>query len=251
MEILILILVLCIGSFLNVCIYRIPREESIAFPPSHCTTCGYNLKAFDLIPVLSYLVLRGRCRKCGEKISIKYPLVEILNGILYLLIYLKFDLSLNFIAYSILASILIVISYIDLECKYIYSSTTILGAVLGVVYILTGLYTKDTTLLNNVLGGIIGYLIIYLIVVITKGMGQGDAEIAGICGLFIGIKGILVALFIAIVLGGLVATIILLFKLKDRKAEIAFGPYIAIGTMMYIVIGRELLLFYLNFFFKM
>ena len=110
------------------------------------------------------------------------------------------------------------------------------------------MYTKDTTLLNNVLGGIIGYLIIYLIVVITKGMGQGDAEIAGICGLFIGIKGILVALFIAIVLGGLVATIILLFKLKDRKAEIAFGPYIAIGTMMYIVIGRELLLFYLNFF---
>ena len=251
MGFFVLIIGLCVGSFLNVCIYRIPREESIAFPPSHCTACGYELKALDLIPVLSYLFLKGRCRKCGEKISIKYPLVEILNGIVYLLIYLRFGLSLNFIAYSILASLLIVISYIDLECKYIYSSTTILGAVLGSVYILIGLYTKDTTLLNNILGGVIGYLIIYLIVVITKGMGQGDAEIAGICGLFIGIKGILVALFISIVLGGLVASIILLFKLKDRKTEIAFGPYISIGTIVYILIGKELLSFYLDFLFKM
>lgn len=248
MEFLILIIGLCIGSFLNVCIYRIPREESIVFPPSHCTVCGYELKVLDLIPVLSYLFIKGRCRKCGEKISIKYPLVEILNGILYLLIYLRFGLSLNFIAYSILASLLIVISYIDLECKYIYSSTTILGGILGAAYILIGLYTKDTTLLNNILGGVIGYLIIYLIVVITKGMGQGDAEIAGICGLFIGIKGILVALFIAIVLGGIVAAIILSFKLKDRKSEIAFGPYIAIGTVMWILIGEKILSLYFGFF---
>ncbi len=248
MEIFVLIIGLCIGSFLNVCIYRIPREESIVFPQSHCTVCGHELKVLDLIPVLSYLFLKGRCRKCGEKISVKYPLVEILNGVLYLLIYLRFGLSLNFIAYSILTSLLIVISFIDLDCKYIYSSTTILGAVLGSVYILIGLYTKDANLINNILGGAIGYLIIYLIVVITKGMGQGDAEIAGICGLFIGIKGILVALFIAIVLGGLVAAIILLFKLKDRKTEIAFGPYIAIGTIIYILIGKKLLSLYLSFF---
>lgn len=248
MEFFVLIIGLCIGSFLNVCIYRIPREESIVFPPSHCTVCGHELKVLDLIPFLSYLFLKGRCRKCGEKISLKYPLVEILNGVLYLLIYLRFGLNLNFIAYSILTSLLIVISFIDLDYKYIYSTTTILGAVLGSVYILIGLYTKDANLINNILGGAIGYLIIYLIVVITKGMGQGDAEIAGICGLFIGIKGILVALFIAIVLGGLVATIILLFKLKDRKTEIAFGPYIAIGTIIYILIGKKLLSLYLSFF---
>ena len=90
MEILILIIGLCIGSFLNVCIYRIPREESIAFPPSHCTSCGYELKAVDLIPVISYLFLKRKCRKCGEKISINYPLVELLNGVLYLLIFLRF-----------------------------------------------------------------------------------------------------------------------------------------------------------------
>lgn len=248
MEIFVLIIGLCIGSFLNVCIYRIPREESIAFPPSHCTYCGYELKATDLIPVVSYLFLKGRCRNCKKNISIKYPLVEILNGVLYLLMYLKFGLSLNFVFYSLLTSLLIVISFIDLKCKYIYSSTIILGVVLASIYILIGLYTKDTSIANNILGGVIGYLIIYLIVIITNGMGQGDAEIAGICGLFIGIKGILVSLFIAIVLGGLIASIILLFKLKEKKSEIAFGPYIAIGAIMYILIGKELLSVYLNIF---
>ena len=247
MEILILIIGLCIGSFLNVCIYRIPREESIAFPPSHCTSCGYELKSVDLIPVISYLFLKGKCRKCGKKISIKYPLVELLNGVLYLLIFLRFGLSLNFVFYSLLTSLLIVISYIDLDCKYIYSSTTIFGVILATIYILIGLYTKDISIVNNILGGVIGYGIIYLIVVITKGMGQGDAEVAGVCGLFIGIKGILVCLFIAVVLGGLVAAIILLFKLKSRKSEIAFGPYIAIGSIVYILIGQELLSLYLSF----
>lgn len=249
MEIFVLIIGLCIGSFLNVCIYRIPREESIAFPPSHCTSCGYELKATDLIPILSYLFLKGKCRKCGQKISIKYPLVELLNGLLYLLMFTKFGLSLNFIFYSILTSLLIVISYIDLECKYIYSSTTILGLIIAFIYIVTGLYTGDTNLFNNILGGVVGYAIIYLIVIITKGMGQGDAEIAGMCGLFIGIKGILVGLFIAIVLAGLVAAIILLFKIKDRKSEIAFGPYIAIGSIIYIFLGNEILSLYLNFLF--
>lgn len=248
MEILILIIGLCIGSFLNVCIYRIPREESIAFPPSHCTSCGYELKAVDLIPVISYLFLKRKCRKCGEKISINYPLVELLNGVLYLLIFLRFGLSLSFVFYSLLTSLLIVISYIDLDSKYIYSSTTILGVVLAAIYIVVGLYTKDISISNNVLGGAIGYGSIYLIVVITKGMGQGDAEVAGVCGLFIGIKGILVCLFIAVVLGGLVAAIILIFKLKEKKSEIAFSPYISIGSIVYILLGKEILSLYLNFF---
>lgn len=247
MGFLVLIIGLCIGSFLNVCIYRIQREESIAFPPSHCISCGYELKAIDLIPVISYIFLTGKCRNCKEGISIKYPLVEILNGVLYLLIYLKFGLTLNFICYSLLVSLLIVISFIDLECRYIYSSTIISGLILATIYILIGIYTKDLSVVNNFLGGAIGYLIIYLIVIITKSMGQGDAEIAGLCGLFIAIKGILVSLFIAIVLGGLVATIILLFKLKERKSEMAFGQYIAIGTIMWIFIGEKISALYLNF----
>ena len=100
---------LCIGSFLNVCIYRIAREESISFPPSHCTSCGYELKAKDLVPVLSYTFLGGRCRSCKEKISIKYPMVEILNTLIYVIIYLNYGLSIELIEFAIFSSLMIVI----------------------------------------------------------------------------------------------------------------------------------------------
>lgn len=248
MGLFVFLIGLCVGSFLNVCIYRIPKEESIAFPPSHCTNCRYKLKAKDLIPILSYLCLKGKCRNCKRKISLRYPIIEILNGLLYLLLLFKFGLSLNFIFYSLLTSLLIVISLIDLDTKYIYSSTTIFGLILGIIYIGVGWYLNDLNIINNLLGGIIGFSIIYLIVIVTKGMGEGDAEIAGICGLFFGIKGILVTLFISIVLGGIVASLILTFKLKDKKSEIAFGPYIAIAAVIYLFLGKELLSLYLVFF---
>ena len=127
MYFLVLIIGLCIGSFFNVCIYRIPKEESIVFPASHCTSCGHELKFYELIPIVSYIFLRGKCIKCKSKISIKYPLIEILNGLLYLLLFIKYGLSFNFIFYCLLVSLLIVISIIDLESKYVYSSTTIVG----------------------------------------------------------------------------------------------------------------------------
>lgn len=248
MYFLVLLIGLCIGSFLNVCIYRIQREESISFPPSHCTSCGYELKPLDLIPVLSYVFLRGKCRNCKEKISIKYPLIEILNGVLYLILFLKFGLSINFIFYSILTSLLIVTSIIDIESKDIYNSTTIFGLVLGIIYIVVAYYLNHINIFNNVLGGVIGYLIIFAIVKITNAMGEGDADIAGICGLFIGVKGILVALFLGIVIAGVIASVILIFKIKDRKSEIAFSQYIAIGTFLWIIIGEQLLNFYLKIF---
>lgn len=248
MYFLVLIIGLCIGSFLNVCIYRIPKEESIVFPASHCTSCGHELKFYELIPVVSYIFLRGRCIKCKSKISIKYPLIEILNGLLYLLLFIKYELSFNFIFYCLLVSLLIVISIIDLESKYVYSSTTIVGVLLAIIYIIIGAYLGEVKILNNLLGGLIGYGIIFLIIILTGGMGEGDADIAGICGLFIGIKGVLVALFLAIILGGIFASIVLILKIKDRKSEIAFGPYIAIGTLIWLLIGQKILTLYVSFF---
>ena len=250
MYFLVLIIGLCIGSFLNVCIYRIPKEESIVFPASHCTSCGHELKFYELIPVVSYIFLRGRCIKCKSKISIKYPLIEILNGLLYLLLFIKYGLSFNFIFYCLLVSLLIVISIIDLESKYIYSSTTIVGVLLAIIYIIMGAYLGEVKILNNLLGGLIGYGIIFLIIILTGGMGEGDADIAGICGLFVGIKGVLVALFLAIILGGIFASIVLILKIKDRKSEIAFGPYIAIGTLIWILIGEKILTLYVSFLLK-
>lgn len=248
MYLLILIIGLCIGSFLNVCIYRIPREESIAFPASHCTSCGYELKFYDLVPVFSYIFLKGKCRKCNEKVSIIYPIIEIINGLIYLVLFLKFGLTFEFVFFSILSSLMLVISIIDIKTKDIYSTTTIFGVVIGVIYIAIGAYLGELSILNSFLGGIVGYGIIFLIVVLTRGMGEGDADIAGVCGMFIGVKGILVALFLAIVIAGLVASIILIFKLKDKKSEIAFGPYISFGTFIWIIVGEQILSLYLNFF---
>ena len=245
---LVVIFGLVIGSFLNVCICRIANEESIAFPPSHCTNCGYELKAKDLIPVLSYIFLGGKCRSCKEKISIQYPIVEILNAILYVAIYLKFGFTLNLFKFCLFASLLIVIGFIDFKTKYVYNSTVVFGVVSGILFaVLEWIETKSIPW-NYVAGAFIGFGIIYLIVILTRGMGEGDIDIALICGLFLGIKGILVTLFLAIILGGIVATIILIFKLKERKAEIAFGPYLAIGGIIACLYGSRLIDIYLGLF---
>lgn len=245
---LVVIFGLVIGSFLNVCICRIANEESIAFPPSHCTNCGYELKAKDLIPVLSYIFLGGKCRSCKEKISIQYPIVEILNAILYIAIYLKFGFTLNLFKFCLFASLLIVIGFIDFKTKYVYNSTVVFGVVSGILFaVLEWMETKSIPW-NYIAGAFIGFGIIYLIVILTRGMGEGDIDIALICGLFLGIKGILVTLFLAIILGGIVATIILIFKLKERKAEIAFGPYLAIGGIIACLYGSRLIDTYLGLF---
>ena len=245
---LVVIFGLVIGSFLNVCICRIANEESIAFPPSHCTNCGYELKAKDLIPVLSYIFLGGKCRSCKEKISIQYPIVEILNAILYVAIYLKFGFTLNLFKFCLFASLLIVIGFIDFKTKYVYNSTVVFGVVSGILFaVLEWMETKSIPW-NYIAGAFIGFGIIYLIVILTRGMGEGDIDIALICGLFLGIKGILVTLFLAIILGGIVATIILIFKLKERKAEIAFGPYLAIGGIIACLYGSRLIDIYLGLF---
>ena len=245
---LVVIFGLVIGSFLKVCICRIANEESIAFPPSHCTNCGYELKAKDLIPVLSYIFLGGKCRSCKEKISIQYPIVEILNAILYIAIYLKFGFTLNLFKFCLFASLLIVIGFIDFKTKYVYNSTVVFGVVSGILFaVLEWMETKSIPW-NYIAGAFIGFGIIYLIVILTRGMGEGDIDIALICGLFLGIKGILVTLFLAIILGGIVATIILIFKLKERKAEIAFGPYLAIGGIIACLYGSRLIDIYLGLF---
>lgn len=212
--IFIFLLGLVIGSFLNVCIYRIPREESILYPPSHCGSCNHKLGSLDLFPVFSYILLKGKCRYCKDKISIRYPSIEILNAIVYLLIYFKFGVAIITLKYCILASLLIVIATIDYDTQLVYTALTICGGVIGIIFvIIQSIIYKDNSL-DLILGGLIGFGIIGLIVVLTKGMGEGDIEIAAVCGLFLGIKGILLGLFLAIVIGGMAGIIILTLKLK-------------------------------------
>lgn len=246
--VLIILLGLIIGSFLNVCIYRISRDESIFFPQSHCTSCGYSLKPKDLVPVFSYIFLGGRCRSCKEKISITYPLVETLNACLYLLIYLKYGFTLDFLKFCLFASLLIVIGFIDFETKYVYNSTVIFGVVSGVLFDMLIWIETKTMPWNYIVGAFIGFGVIYLIVILTHGMGEGDIDIALICGLFLGVEGIVVALFIAIIIGGIVAGLILIFKLKNKKDEIAFVPYLAIGGIIASLYGSLLIEMYFKSF---
>lgn len=249
MILFVVLIGLTIGSFLNVCIYRIAREESISYPASHCTSCGYELKWIDLVPVVSYLFIKGKCRTCKEKISIRYPIVELVNGIIYGLLFFKFGLTITFIKYCVLASILIVIGMIDYDTKFVYRSTTIFGGITALVFIIINYILYKCGIINSLTGGIIGFSVIFLIVILTKGMGEGDIEIATVCGLFLGIKGIILTLFLSFVIGGIVAVIILCLKFKDRKGEMAFGPYLAIGAMITMLWGDIIISTYIGIFY--
>lgn len=249
MEIFFVVLFgLCIGSFLNVCIYRIAREESIAFPSSHCTSCGYELKIKDLVPVCSYIFLGGKCRSCKEKISIKYPLIEILNALIYVVIYLNYGFSFELFKFSVFASLMIVIGFIDFETKFVFNSTVIFGVVSGIVFLIAEWIITNNIPWTNLAGATIGFGVIWAIVALTGGMGEGDIDIALICGLFVGVKGIVVTLFWAFVIGGIAALFIMILKLKDRKAEMAFGPYLAIGGIIAMLYSSKLLELYLRLF---
>ena len=243
MGYLYLILGLLIGSFLNVCIDRIPREESVAFPPSHCTRCDNYKKAYDLIPVFSYLLLKGKCRSCKEEITKKYPVIELLTGIIFLSLYIKFALSFELLKYSILSCWLIVIGIIDLETTDIYFLTTLSGIILGVLFIIGG-YFLGYGVLDYILGGILGAGVIALIVLLTNGMGWGDVEVFLLSGLYIGWKLTVITLFFSFVLGALIGIVLIISKIKTRKDYIPFAPFISLATIIALLVGDRILKLY-------
>ncbi|CCJ34612.1 Leader peptidase (Prepilin peptidase) / N-methyltransferase [Caloramator australicus RC3] len=237
MAILIFIIGLIIGSFLNVCIYRIPREESIVFPPSHCPNCKLNLKLKDLIPLISYAVLRGRCRYCKARISPVYPFIEFLNAILYFLIYIKYGLNLEFIKFAFLASLVIVIGVIDYFTTDIYTNTIIVGLIVGIAFAIISFFVEGSIMIY-IIGSLIGGGVISLIILLTNGMGWGDAELLFIIGLFLGVRLTLVTLFLSFIIGGIVGGILIILKIKSRKDYIPFGPFISIGAVISILFGE-------------
>ncbi|WMJ80847.1 prepilin peptidase [Clostridium sp. MB40-C1] len=241
--IFIFILGIVIGSFLNVCIYRIPREESIAYPPSHCTSCNNRLKFYYLIPVISYIFLKGKCSYCGEKISIRYPILEAFTGFIFVILYSFYGFTLEFVKFSLLSCFLIVISIIDIDTTDIYFKTTISGIVAGIVFILIncirGYYVS-----TYIIGGLIGGGFIAFIILITKGMGWGDAEICLLCGLYLGWQKTILMIFLAVVLGAIIGVLLIITKKKSRKDYIPFGPYIAIGAFISMIYGQKIIMWY-------
>ncbi len=244
-AIIISILGLLIGSFLNVCIYRIPREQSISFPPSHCTNCNTRIKAYDLIPVISYIFLKGKCRYCSEKISLRYPLIELTTGVLFLALYIEYGLSIGFIKYAILTCFLIVIGLIDFDTTDVYFKTTLSGIIAGVFFLVYEYFYYGQAL-TYLYGAFFAGGAIAIIIIITQGMGWGDAEICFMSGLFLGFKLSVLMLFLSFIIGGLSGVILILLKKKSRKDYIPFGPSIAAGAITTILIGEKLLSWYLS-----
>ncbi|MCB2312676.1 prepilin peptidase [Clostridium tagluense] len=252
-PITIFILGLLIGSFLNVCIYRIPRGESIAYPPSHCTSCGSNIKSYDLIPVISWIFLSGKCRGCGQKISIRYALVELATAILFLLTYFQYGVSIFILRYLILIPFLIVIAMIDYDTMEVYTTTTWVAIAMGIVLLGVNFYLGQAVA-TYLYGALFGAGFIIIIILLSKliigieGMGWGDAEICGLCGLFLGFKLTLIMMFFSFIIGGIVGIYLLRFKKKNGRSEMPFGPSIIMATFLIIIWGDKILNWYLSTF---
>lgn len=229
-----------IGSFLNVCIYRIPKKEDIVKINSHCMSCNYNLKWYDLIPLFSYIFLGGRCRKCKTKISIQYPLIEGLNGILYVLIVAVNGFTIESLLYCLMFSALVTLSVIDFRTYEIPFGINLFILTLGLIRLALDY--------RNFLDYLIGFIsvsgFLYLLYLLTKGrgIGGGDIKLMAVSGLMLGWKCNILALAI----GCIVGSIIHIFRMKISKEDhvLALGPYLSFGIMIAALWGDMLLQWY-------
>ncbi|BCS53475.1 A24 family peptidase [Geobacter sp. SVR] len=238
-----------VGSFLNVCIYRLPREESVVSPPSHCPHCNYRIRWYDNIPLVSYLWLRGACRGCRAGISPQYPLVELLTGVLTLALFLRFGPTPAFAVLFLFCSALVVVTFIDLEHQIIPDEISLPGIVVGFAcsFFLTG-HTWLNSLLGILLGGGSLLLVAYGYQLLTgkEGMGGGDIKLLAMMGAFLGWKAVPFIIFTGSLAGSVVGITLMIVRKKDSKLAIPFGPYLAFGALLFIFYGRQLIHWYLT-----
>jgi leader peptidase (prepilin peptidase)/N-methyltransferase len=233
-----------VGSFLNVCILRIPKKESIVAPPSHCTSCGKRLSWFELIPLFSYLGLRGRCSGCRVRISAQYPLIEAGNGVLWILLFWRFGWTPVFFPACLLSSALLVLSVIDGRTREIPPGTTIFIAVLGAVRVFLDLSHWPL----YVIGFFSVSLFLLLVLVITdgRGVGGGDVKLMAVCGLFLGWKLVLFAFFLGCLLGSVIHLSLMAAKKAGRV--LALGPYLSAGVFLSLLWGDAIIGWYMGLF---
>ena len=254
MVLLYALLGLAVSSFLNVCIDRLPERESIVSPPSHCPACGRRLAPFDLIPLLSYISLRGRCRYCGAPIPWRVLLVESTTGLLFVLLWYRagsppygFSLSEGFqrlLLATLYTCFFIVIFFIDLE-HHLVLNRVIYPAI--VVALLAIPFSPGHSAKDLLLGGLIGFVLLFLIAfVYPAGMGMGDVKLATFIGLVVGFPSVFAALLFSFVAGGLVGGGVLLTGLKGRKDPIPFAPFLVAGGMVAMLYGQQIIDWYVR-----
>ncbi|WP_392531452.1 prepilin peptidase [Nostoc sp. C117] len=252
----------CIGSFINVVVYRLPAGLSILWPPSRCPHCLNQLKAYDNIPVFGWISLRGRCRYCKSKISVRYPVVEGVTGIIFLLVFLVFQVSTLTIGYWAFCSWLLALSLIDLDTMTLPNALTKSGLVVGILFqMMVGFLPESSSvalvnhLMMAIVGAVLGLWLFEAIVLLASiafgkaAMGTGDPKLAAMMGAWLGWKYLLLASFIACALGALVGGGAIIGGRQRLGQKIPFGPFLALGSVITLFVGEIILSTYLRLFF--
>jgi leader peptidase (prepilin peptidase) / N-methyltransferase len=245
-----------VGSFLNVCISRIPKRESIIHPPSYCPKCRAAIRFYCNVPLLSYLFLRGRCNSCREPISFRYFSVELLMASLSVALFYQFGFGLAFVVGFVFVAALIVISFIDLDVRIVPDVISLPGIITGLLFAVIGRYfisdpmeivpTPVAALIGTLVGG--GFLLavawIYERLTGVEGMGGGDIKLLAMIGAFLGWPSIPLTLFFSSLGGSIIGLSIMLAKGVDRRYALPFAPFLCLGALVYLFFGRELIDFY-------
>jgi len=239
-----------VGSFLNVCIVRLPRDESIVAPRSHCRSCGALVRAIDNIPLLSFLLLRGRCRKCGVAISWRYPLVELCTALLFVLLAWRLPLGPLLFSQALFASALVAITFIDIEHQIIPDRISLPGVVVGLLIAAAGFGPPFwDSLVGALLGGGLLYAVAfgYQAMTGTEGMGGGDIKLLAMIGAFLGWKAVLITILLGSFSGSIVGTVLIVMQRQDSRVPIAFGPFLAGGALFAMLFGNDFVDWYLRY----
>lgn len=250
LVVLCVVLGLVIGSFLNVVIWRVPRGESVVSPPSACPRCGTRIRPRDNVPVLSWLILRGRCRNCGEPISARYPAVELLTGIVFGLLAWRFGVAAQLPAYLYLGAVGVALAFIDLDTKRLPDVLTLPSYAVALVLlgVAAGIDGTWDALLRAVLGGLaLAVFYFGLWFVYPAGMGFGDVKFSGVLGIYLGWLSwgtVLLGGFLGFLLGGVVGGLLLMTKRATRKTGIPFGPFMILGALVAVLVGEPLIQWY-------
>lgn len=248
-DFLVFVFGICIGSFLNVCIYRLPESKSIAHPRSMCPSCGTLIRFYDNIPIFSYMALRGKCRHCTAHISFRYPVVEFISGMFAVGVFLKYGMGLETLIYFTFIATLLVITFIDIDHQIIPDVITLPGIP---IFLAASLALPKITLIESILGILTGggslFLVAWLYHLLTRkeGMGGGDIKLLAMMGAIVGWKGVLFTIFVASAVGTLAGMLIIIKSGKTMKLAVPFGPFLAIGGIAYILIGPQLIAWYFN-----
>lgn len=235
-----------VGSFLNVCIHRLPREESIITPRSRCPACQTTIRAVDNIPLLSFLLLHGRCRACGNPISWRYPLVEALTGILFALTVARFGVTLQTAFPLLFLCGLVVVSFIDLDHQIIPNAVTLPGIPLG---LLAGL-RWEPPLLDRLIGALVGAGFLYLVLFYggvlygQEAMGEGDLNLIAMVGAFLGWKAVAITILLGCLFGSAVGLGLMAVRRLGRRQHIPFGPFLSLGAVVALFWGERLMAWY-------